>query len=137
MIECEDCRRFEAPLPTRASVARDMLLAGIARLPLFRPSPASQMISSMGMVMSLTLGSAVREPTWYEKHRQAWIETGDLAELDRMLRHPLPPLPAYKPTAHRSRNWPLPVIAVPLTAIVAGAVLAAAVWLVSLTGWLW
>ena len=125
-------------MPTRASVARDMIVAGLSRLPPFRPSPTSQMISSLGMVMSLQFGSVIHEPTWYEKHRQAWIETGDLAELDRMLRHPLPPLPVYKyePTARWSRNW-LPVVTVPIAAIAAGAMLAAAIWLVSLTGWLW
>lgn len=123
-------------MPTRASVARDMLIAGLSRLPPFRPSPASQMISHMGMAMALVYGSVLNEPTWYEKHRQRWIETGELIELDRMLRHPLPPLPAYKPPVRGQRNWH-PSITLPIAAILAGAMLAVVAWQVQLVGWLW
>lgn len=140
MTDCEDCRRWEAPPPTRASIARDMLLAGLSKLPLLRPSPVSQMISHMGMAMAVMYGSALSEPTWYEKHRQAWIETGDLAELDRMLRHPLPPLPAYKlPRArstHDRGNWRLPALT-SLAGLLIGAGLAVVLWQVLLIGWLW
>jgi protein-S-isoprenylcysteine O-methyltransferase Ste14 len=140
VTDCEECSRFEAPPPTRGQIAISMLASGLARLPPFRPSPASQMISHMGMVMALQLGSAVQEPTWYEKHRQRWIETGDRAELDRMLRHPLPPQPVYQhqPKQNDRLSWFVrhPAL-VPLGAVLASAGILVVMWQVFIVGWLW
>jgi hypothetical protein len=40
-----------------------------------------------GLAAVLRAGIGVREPTWYERHRDLYATTGDPAELSRMLRH--------------------------------------------------
>lgn len=52
--------------------------------------PGSDAVSQMMRNVSLTfvhaLGGTPGDP-WYERHRQEYVRTGDMAELDRMLRH--------------------------------------------------
>jgi hypothetical protein len=55
------------------------------------------LVNAQGGMIAAMLGAAAAPAAvdWYARHRQAWIVTGDPAELDRMLRHPLPPQPEH------------------------------------------
>jgi len=48
------------------------------------PSTTARIVSGMAQSFSVMLGGPV---TWYDRHRAAYVETGDGAELARMLRH--------------------------------------------------
>lgn len=74
---CPACAKAEATYWQR--------IAGALLDLIDRPSPAARMIASYGRAMSAALG--VRSPSWYEKHRDEWVRTGDDLELARMLRH--------------------------------------------------
>ena len=72
---------------------------------LFNPSNSSDvrvwLAGSMAATMTALTG--VSPPTWYERHREAWVQTGDPAELARMVRHnaDFPPMEVAKPPAPR------------------------------------
>ena len=71
--ECRDCWLAEAS-------TSEKIIRGIADW-LSRPSPWTQLTWSMSALLGM------REPTWYERHRELYEQTGDEAELRRMLRH--------------------------------------------------
>jgi hypothetical protein len=48
------------------------------------------------MAVMLTGAYGAPEPSGYEKHRARWVATGDVLELERMLRHPLPAQPEHR-----------------------------------------
>lgn len=75
MVDCELCRRAEMT-PFRR--LREDLFGR-------RPSPGDLIRHSMELYRA-ALGAG-GWATDYERHRDAWVETGDLAELGRMLRH--------------------------------------------------
>lgn len=78
--QCPDCWRAETPWRRRAANAVAEFLM---------PNSFSAAVASCSATFSASWGAmmGVREPTWYEKHRDKWIETGDLEELTRMVRH--------------------------------------------------
>lgn len=80
--ECEDFEFREAH-PAR-SLLRSIGAVAVLCLPKPRVSPLASMGAGMASVMRAAIG--VREPTHYERHQRAWIETGDSRELERMLR---------------------------------------------------
>jgi len=49
------------------------------------PSVATRAVGASADVMRAMLG--VPLPTWYDRHRAAYILTGERAELERMIRH--------------------------------------------------
>lgn len=50
-----------------------------------RPSALAMVASSVTAYSIIMTGRT--EPSWYEKHREAYARTGDERELTRMLRH--------------------------------------------------
>jgi hypothetical protein len=80
MTDCPECWKAETPW-------RQRVLAGVVdHLLSPRPNAAMTAIASAASVYSIMLGAGP-EPTWYEKHRDRWVKTGDVAELTRMTRH--------------------------------------------------
>lgn len=79
MTECESCRRAEMK-PARR------LFAAIADVVSVHQVFSS---ASIGLMFAASFRGAlgIPEPTWYERHREAWVETGELIELERMKRH--------------------------------------------------
>jgi hypothetical protein len=75
MTDCPDCRWAEAKPSDR------LILAAIAIWKQHRAGPFD------GIAGVLRAGLGHRERTWYEKHRDRWVFTGNEAELARMLRH--------------------------------------------------
>lgn len=70
---CEVCWRAE----------QDPFMRGLRTL-FGRSHPVSAFAGISG-VMSAALGRPV--PTWYDRHREEWEQTGDRKHLARMLRH--------------------------------------------------
>lgn len=80
MVRCELCRRAELkPL--------ERLQENILSFMLLRTGPSAIEVyrHSMEGAMRIILGET--PITDYERHRQAYVETGDVQELARMLRH--------------------------------------------------
>jgi len=71
--DCPVCWRAEASWKDR------LIKAALDRLD--PPSP----FQGIGAMLAAAMG--VPGATWYERHRDAYAETGDPAELTRMLRH--------------------------------------------------
>jgi carboxylesterase type B len=81
--DCPSCERVEM---TR----RQRMIADITRAIIDRyqhRGPAQIFLEGYARTMQIMLGTAQPEPTWYEKHRARWEETGDVMELERMTRH--------------------------------------------------
>lgn len=79
MVTCELCRRAE--LTPRQRLRENVLaLIGLGR----RPTIYDIMRHSSQGMMLAAMGGAV---TTYDRHRDAYVRTGDPAELQRMLRH--------------------------------------------------
>ena len=73
--DCPDCARAELPRRKRlAAAALDLVFPP-------RPSPFAGL---SGVIRAMT---GAPEPTWYEKHRATWEQSGDADEIERMLRH--------------------------------------------------
>jgi hypothetical protein len=104
------------------------------------PMRPSEYLAVAGMAPVIAAALGATSPTPYEQHRQRWIDTGDPVELERMLRHDLPPQPIREPprTRQRRQRWfaRYPVITVPLGAVLSAA-LAIVIWQVFIVGWLW
>jgi hypothetical protein len=77
LVVCESCRRFE--LTSWQRLKEDI------RSALFRPNTVADYVRSSSMMISALTGT--RQLTALEMHRERWIQTGDEAELIRMLRH--------------------------------------------------
>ena len=75
--ECPECWRAEASTLQRAMRALGDLID--------RPTGSAAVIAAFGRSMAAALGG--HERTWYDRHRAAFIASGDRAELDRMARH--------------------------------------------------
>ena len=71
--ECRDCWLAEASISEK-------VIRAVADW-LVRPSPFTQATWGMRALLGM------REPTWYERHRDEYARTGDPAEFKRMLRH--------------------------------------------------
>lgn len=99
---CEACARAERPPQAPLTVGAAwlagtlaVLLTGYRRTR--RPTVAQLLVSQASMIAAMLGGGGVAaEVTGYERHRQAWIQTGDRIEIERMLRHPLPPQPEHR-----------------------------------------
>jgi hypothetical protein len=78
-VPCADCERAEQT-PSRR------LLGAAARAIQPRPSPAMTAAAGMAATTRALLGGPP-PPSLYEQHREAYVRTGDPAELERMLRH--------------------------------------------------
>jgi hypothetical protein len=80
MTECRDCARAEMTRCQR--IIDDMVTLALG---LRRPSPFEVFAQGYASTLRIMMGAA--EPTWYDKHRERWVETGDATELVRMSRH--------------------------------------------------
>lgn len=78
--QCESCREAEMP--------RWKLYAEKARKRIFGLTHAEQ-IDRVGKAFASTTRALAGIPvkSWYEKHKEAFEETGEQIELERMLRH--------------------------------------------------
>lgn len=79
MVTCELCRRAELT-PRQRLRENVMALVGLGR----RPTIFDVMGHASEGMLRAAMGGAV---TTYDRHRDAYVRTGDLAELQRMLRH--------------------------------------------------
>jgi glucose dehydrogenase len=50
-------------------------------------NPSASEIAALGASMSAAMLAAIAGPTAYERHRDNWIRTGDVAELEQMAEH--------------------------------------------------
>jgi hypothetical protein len=76
VTDCPTCKRAEMRPVER-------LVNGV--IDLLRPPAGADWTGALLRIQLAMLGG--RERTWYEKHRERWEETGELAELERMNRH--------------------------------------------------
>ncbi len=79
MTECPDCAYAEM------SRIQWIMWIAVRRLVDARRPAFAVAASAMFRITAALMGYT--EPSWYEKHRQAWERTGDAVELGRMLRH--------------------------------------------------
>ncbi len=80
---CPACRRAESTPLARALDAA----AAAAALLLARPGPPDLFAGAADVIAVMAGGLPRRRRTWYARHRDAWVRTGDPAELARMVRH--------------------------------------------------
>ena len=79
-MRCPECEDFELR-------QRSLLWWGFNRaMAVMLPRPRPSVFEGTAAIWRAALG-APPEPTWYERHRQRWEETGDVIELERMARH--------------------------------------------------
>jgi hypothetical protein len=81
---CPDCYAAEHPVRNLFNG----IMAAVAVHQILAPGLASAVVlRDLGGVMGAALGESARPLTPYEVHREAWVRTGDVAELERMNRH--------------------------------------------------
>lgn len=88
-VDCKVCRLAEMTPRQRAAEYLAVRLG-------LRPAlTTAEYMIHVGEIYRAAAGIPVR--TAYERHRDAYVATGDLAELERMLRHVTPEAPAPRP----------------------------------------
>jgi hypothetical protein len=91
LTDCEACREIETPKPGLLAALAGAVAAWTA-YHVTKPRGDAAVVADLGRGMSGMVAAAIgytppAPASEYDKHRDAWIETGDVMELERMTAH--------------------------------------------------